>query len=174
MEVIGNSLLAHAWIEGANGSHVVFGQFRGGTFPAMSRAPFARFIGLVVGICAEKQVGRITTRRIVAGMAHVQSIWDRTVRMFIGKAMREKLAIRSITNDAIAASVDRAIPRPARIWFAGLVEVPKAVSNRSAAIGIGTCARTQPLAFPANSSQMAVGTERQFHPKIILRMEVGS
>src|SRR5678816_4404843 len=92
-------------------------------------------------------------------MADHHSIWDRAVRMFIGETMRRKLAVLVVTDDAIAAMVNRASPRPAGIWLAGFVELEEPFADRPASVSVGARAGAEPLTFPGDTTQFAVSTE---------------
>ena len=90
---------------------------------------FADHILNVVKICTEKQMGRITTKPIIAFVQNMQVVWDRTISQDPSNAMG---ALRSPINRhcSVAMTAYTGFPVPAIIWALLVDSGPKAAFYR--------------------------------------------
>jgi hypothetical protein len=93
-----------------------------------------------------------------------------TLHPFIGYPMGAQLPSVIGRDDTVPISIARALPGPARIWFAWLVEIKKAVGERSRAGGIATSFRTIIAALSTWWTQVAMLAQSDWHSLILSRM----
>lgn len=159
-----NGCLGHAWPHGSDVPDILFGKFGvrvSGTKDVTTLQPL-----VFVVLCdrASRQVGRIAAGRVVAGVQHVLSLWNRAVREFVGHAMGAQLSAVIVGNHAISTAIDGTGPRPTgvgRSWLEKIVEAfaewtfPRRVAARLGAERVTKAADRSELALAAWRARFA-------------------
>ena len=73
-------------------------------------------VACVIGWCTEKEVIRMTTRRIVATMADEQAVGDRSLEPFIGKAMNRPATVPVPHPSVSRCRIDGPSPYPTALF----------------------------------------------------------
>jgi hypothetical protein len=101
------------------------------TSPAESYSPLGDFVGYVVSVGSEKQVGRIAARAVVAAVQDVEAVFNRAVRSFpsVAVGLHKSLPV----PQASVATIRRATsPRPTVFGPANPNVVPKMIHQHTA------------------------------------------
>lgn len=122
---------------GTDGLHLLFVEFCSMVSRANPRritpwcASLAGHIGCVLFSGSQKQMRRINARGIVATMAHIQTIWNSSMREHVGHAMRLRgfISLPKI-NLPVSVLFSRANPLPALIGSALVDFGPKTIRER--------------------------------------------
>jgi hypothetical protein len=110
------------------------------------RSPLGRHVGHVDGVAAEKQVGRVAARRIVAAVADIHALRDRTAGQAVGDAVRVRPSF-AIPYPAVALGVPLGSqPRPATVRVALVNPRPEPAGEvRQSAAEVPAAPRAVPL-----------------------------
>lgn len=81
-------------------------------------------VGHVLGVCAEEQMVRPTARRIVAAVADLHAVRDRTVGQFPGETVGPDRRLWAESHIAVSAD-GGSRPRPAAVRVAAIYPVPE-------------------------------------------------
>lgn len=127
VELIGNVLRAHAVCKkGANLDDILLRKLRPTARTSSQRhvAPFRAHVANVILGRAKEQVGGVDTRRVIAMMAHKQTLWNRAIVKLIGNAVRRYAGVGVKPETTIPGCIVIASPKPTAIRL--FDETPKA------------------------------------------------
>lgn len=109
----------------ADDSHIILAQLRQGVLGTSQAAPLAVHIVGVVLSRTQKEVCRIDTATVIAGVQDHRLIGDRAMRQFPGEAVRLYVgaALAAQTESPIPTAAQPGLPFPAPIRFCGTVHL---------------------------------------------------
>lgn len=140
------------------------GQFRSrDQFPPWLSA-FAHLVSLVLGLRAEKQMGRVYARRPVTSVEHVQAVWNRAIRDFIADPVRPKLILVGSSEDAIAVTIASNLPEPAVISTGNHDVLPESLLYRDCIKAILAPNRAESIPSLRDWNHAALNTHRSRQP----------